>query len=135
MPRRMIRTLSLVAALAFTSCATMPTQEQTNATDYGPFPTDYQEIVKKYMGARLLDPYSAVYSDWTTPTPGYAGDRLTGFEFGYRLCVTINAKNRMGGYVGARPHHFVIRNGSVVKMYGGDEPGSIDDMLARKMCG
>jgi hypothetical protein len=76
------------------------------------------------LGRELFDPYSAVYSDWRGPRAGYAGDRLTGFAYGYEVCVEVNAKNRLGAYVGSRPYLFVIRNGAVVKSYGGGDPNA-----------
>lgn len=120
--------------VSLASCAAIPTQEQIATADYGSYPDDYKAIIKSYLAASLFDPYSAVYSDWTEPVQGYAGDRLTGFAHGYSICVTVNAKNRFGAYVGARLYHFVLRNGAVVKSTGGDEPGSLGAMMAERFC-
>jgi hypothetical protein len=128
--------VACVAALLTACLAPIPTQHQIESTDVGPYPSEYQQIVKDALGKELLDPYSAVYSDWKGPQQGYAGDRFTGFAFGWRVCVSVNAKNRMGGYVGARPYAFVIRNGAVVKSYGGGDPNanSLTGMMAQKLC-
>jgi hypothetical protein len=113
--------ISLTAAFlicSISACATMPTQEQIANADYGPYPDNYQEIIKTYMENLLFDPYSAVYSNWQGPAQGYSGGRLIQTAYGYRVCVDINAKNRMGGYVGKKRQYFLINNGRVVQDLG-----------------
>jgi len=51
------------------------------------------------MSQTLIDPYSAVYDNWRGPSKGYMSS-IGGKYFGYRICVDVNAKNRMGGYTG-----------------------------------
>ncbi len=112
--------VSLVTLLicSFSACVTVPTQEQIANADYGPYPDNYQEIIKSYMENRLFDPYSAVYSNWSGPAQGYSGGRLVQTSYGYRVCVDINAKNRTGGYVGKKRHYFVINNGRIIQDLG-----------------
>lgn len=109
-------TASLIYMLS--ACATMPTQEQIANADYGPFPGNYQEIIKSYMERLLFDPYSAVYSNWRGPAQGFSGGNFVQTAYGYRVCVDINAKNRMGGYVGTKRRYFLINSDRVVQDLG-----------------
>jgi hypothetical protein len=91
--------------------APMPTKEQALSADYGPYPDNYEQIVKDYFSKFLFDPYSAVYT-FGTIERGY--DRSNKLEFGWIVCGTINAKNRMGGYVGAKDYSVMIRYNQVI---------------------
>ncbi len=116
--RRLSAAIALVLALAVGACAKPPTALEIATADYGPYPSDYQDIIKRYMGNLLFDPYSAVYENWRGPSQGYTGGNFVQTAFGYRVCVDINAKNRLGGYVGRKPHFFMIRYGAVVQELG-----------------
>lgn len=125
------RTIFLGIALCFvacslSSCVTMPTQQEISNADYGTYPNNYQEIIKHYMDDLLFDPFSAVYSNWQGPAQGYSSG-FTQTIFGYRVCVGINAKNRVGGYVGRKLHYFIINNGRIVLEF--DESGSFIQQL------
>ncbi len=112
--------LSIVICFAMCSllsCVTMPTQEEVSKADYGAYPNNYQEVIKNYMENLLFDPYSAVYANWRGPVQGYSGGRFIQTAFGYRVCVDINAKNRMGGYVGKKLFYFLIYNDHIVQQF------------------
>ncbi len=111
---------------SISACVTVPTQQEILNADYGKYPNDYQETVKSYMGNLLFDPYSAVYSNWRGPAQGYSGGRFVQTAFGYRVCVDINAKNRMGGFVGNKRHYFVIHNDRIVQQ--------LDEFGAQQLC-
>jgi hypothetical protein len=96
------------------ACASAPTGQELAAADVGPLPSNYEQLVKDNFATSLFDPYSAVYSFTQTPFRGYAGNAVDGAKIGWIVCGTVNAKNRMGGYVGARPFLFVISNGAVI---------------------
>ena len=115
-------------------CATVhkPTPEQIATADYGSYPNNYRQVVEDYMRKILIDPYSAVYEGWCGPSAGYYYD-WSGTYFGYRVCVEINSKNRMGGYVGSKPFYFMINNGTVVKMYGGYSYGTVGAETVRDL--
>ena len=97
------------------SCASTsrPSPEQINSADCGPFPSNYQELIKGALNPSLLDPYSAIYS-FAEPQKGWNN---MGSEpiYGWTVCGTVNAKNRFGGYVGIRPFYSMINNGVVVR--------------------
>jgi len=115
-----------LATCSLISCVTMPTQQEISNADYGAYPNNYQETIKNYMENLLFDPYSAVYSNWSGPAQGYSGGRFIQIAFGYRVCVDINAKNRMGGYVGKKLHYFLIHDGRIVQQF--------DEFGARQLC-
>lgn len=97
----------ILSTLMATGCALMhkPTQEQIVNADYGTYPDDYKAIVSSYIDRTLIDPDSMRLSDWKGPSRGYIYD-YSGAYFGYRVCAEVNAKNRMGGYVGRQPYFF-----------------------------
>ena len=104
-----------VGAMAFVAaCASPPTDDQVRAADTGPYPSNYEQIVKDNFATSLFDPYSAVFNFTRTPTKGYGGSPIAGARIGWIVCGTVNAKNRMGGYVGVKPFVVVISNGAVI---------------------
>ena len=112
----------ILLILAFHGCATVPTNEELANKDYGRYPENYQEIVKRYFSGQLSDPYSAQYRWIKPPYQGYFIEHtnlLTGqpdkFSFGYLVHVGINAKNRFGGYIGEKEYVVLIRNDIVIK--------------------
>ena len=119
-----ISSLFLILLMIFNGCATTKlTQKQLQLienADYGEYPTDYEKIVKDYFSRFLFDPYSAVYRIGQ-PYKGYLGKPpiLGGGpdKFGYLVDVSVNAKNRYGGYVGERQYSVLILNGQVIGQY------------------
>jgi hypothetical protein len=97
-----------------------PSPEELRAADYGPSPTNYQEAIRTHYAQWLFDPYSAVYT-FGTPGTGWVRPGPTASPvYGWRVCGTVNAKNRFGGYVGARPFVIVIRHDQVATDIMGD---------------
>ena len=83
--------------------------------DYGPMPTDYQNTIKSFMEISLFDPESARYSNWEAPRR-YIIQRSFASPtpvLGWQVGVYINAKNRMGGYVGAIQYSFFFINNRI----------------------
>src|SRR4051794_39675118 len=58
---------------------------------------------KNQLGKYLFDPYSAQYEDV----------RKIDTDIGEMVCGLVNAKNRMGAYVGRKPFYYVALNGDV----------------------
>jgi hypothetical protein len=116
MMRCILKLAFLLVTISSIGCASVwqPTPEELAKADYGRYPDDYQEIITNYMSKSLFDPYSAVYDDWRGPSKGYVSS-ISGVYYGYRVCVDINAKNRMGAYVGSSTNLFVINKGRVIK--------------------
>src|SRR5437660_2755118 len=92
----------IILSLVTTACmGARPTPEQLANEKFAECPTDYQENIKNQIGARLIDPYSAMYRFSKPEKYVYQG------EFGHFVVVGVNAKNRFGGYVGEDLMHFM----------------------------
>ena len=108
--RRRLVLCGLLLALA--GCFVPPTEQQILSADCGAYPENYQQIVQAYYSTVLFDPYSAVYQFG----PARRGYGYNNFQlvWGYVVEGNVNAKNRFGGYVGAAPFAFLIRNGQLI---------------------
>jgi hypothetical protein len=83
----------------------------------GPYPTNYKEIVNKWLETQLLDAASARIEWNGDPKPadlGTNGEHL----YGYLVNFTVNARNRFGAYTGKQTHRALIRDGKVIKGLG-----------------
>ena len=84
---------------------------------YGRYPTNYKEIVMKWLETQLLDAASARI-EWNGEPKaadlGTKGEPL----YGYVVYFKINARNRFGAYTGMQKHGALIRNGEVIKGLG-----------------
>lgn len=110
----MMRVVVLIAvALGLFACAAIPTKDEVGSADIGPRPENAQQLVRDHFAQTLFDPYSAVYTFDYGPERGYFTALDT--TIGWLVCGSLNAKNRMGGYVGAKRFRVVIAHGRVVK--------------------
>ena len=110
-----MKTIVIAAILIVLSgCVSLPSPQEAAAADYGPIPTNYEEIVKTFYGNMLKDPGSAQYRNISSPRQYWLGDRFTGAKYGYLVCVTLNGKNSYGAYVGFKTDGLLINNDSVV---------------------
>lgn len=114
---RIIRFVLLACTMLFAQgCATPISAEKIQNADYGPQPPqNYKEIIAGVIGKSLIDPMSAVY-ELDEPRKGYTKNSLsygTTEQFGWRICGTVNSKNRFGGYVGRTPVFILMRGESV----------------------
>lgn len=116
---KFFRTIScvLTASLLGACSAPMPNRTEATSADYGEKPS-YEaalSLVKEYMAARLIDPFSAVYScaqpikAWASTSKLVHAELGGRVHYGYVMPCMINAKNRMGGYVGAEKRNFMIK--------------------------
>jgi hypothetical protein len=91
--------------------------EPADAERYGPYPTNYKEIVMKWLDTQLIDAESARIEWNGDPKPadlGTKGEHL----YGYLVNFKVNARNRFGSYTGMQSHGALIRNGEVIKGLG-----------------
>lgn len=109
----MKKIILFLVMLILGGCSTV-TPEQLAAADYGSYPDNYENIVKQYYANTLIDPNSVLYRAITIPKKEYY--TLLGDSYiGYAVCVSINAKNSLGGYTGSKDRALIIRNGSVIR--------------------
>ena len=111
---------SLIWALALGMIFIGSLKAQTPSADtarYGPYPTNYKELIMQWLSKQLIDPYSARIEWSGEPKPSDLG---TGSEAvsGYLVNFTVNARNSFGTYTGKQKHSVLIRNGEVIKSMG-----------------
>ncbi len=83
----------------------------------GPYPTNYKEIVNKWLETQLIDAASARIEWNGDPKPADLGTKDEHL-YGYLVNFTVNARNRFGAYTGKQNHGALIRNGEVIKGLG-----------------
>jgi hypothetical protein len=118
---------TLFAAALLTGCATLSPEKLASA-DCGPYPENYEEIVKAWMQQTLKDPYTAHLQVKSPPAKGAFERGLAyggGYLFGWKVYANINAKNSYGGYTGNKLWYILIRDGAVFhaeEMLSGKQP-------------
>lgn len=127
-----VKYLVAVFALLLAACITPPTTAEMQAADYGPYPADYQAIVRNYMDDYLNDNESARYKFINQPVKFTTND-LTKHLYGWAACVDVNGKNQYGAYVGYKMHFFLINNGRIIDVAHTD--GTIADDVVQNNCG
>ena len=105
------------AALALgllTSCATTaPSPAELAALDYGPYPDNYETVVRDYLQGQLKDPESARLRLASRPDTRW--QKFFGkLYYGWRVCYFVNGKNSYGGYTGEHLYYFILRSDQVV---------------------
>jgi hypothetical protein len=115
-------TILILVGVMLASCGTPPTAEQLRNADHGAPPgPGHQQVIKDWYAERLIDPTSPLYT-FGTPVRGYTqenpiyGSKL---EFGWIVCGTVNAKNRMGGYTGREAFFTLFKNDELRFIYTG----------------
>jgi len=104
----------ILVALVFSGCGGKRlTIEELRNSDFGPYPDNYEEIIKNYFHFKLFDPYSAQYT-FGEPIKRYV---RSGEIFGWGVCGTVNAKNRLGGYTGAEQFWVIISHGEIKRHF------------------
>lgn len=84
---------------------------------YGPYPSNYKDIVMKWLNEQLVDSGTARIEWQGDPQPvdlGKNGEHL----YGYLVQFRVNARNRFGTYTGLQQHGALIKNGEVIKGLG-----------------
>jgi hypothetical protein len=116
-----MKTLVLLVCASFMGMgAVRDLNAETQPADpdrYGPYPTNYKEIVMNWLETQLIDMGSARIEWNGDPKPadlGTKGEHL----YGYLVNFTVNARNRFGTYTGKQDHGALIRNGEVIKGVG-----------------
>ena len=129
---RRFRLFTIILLLLGCGCAALqPAQPPPAASAYGPFPEQYRRLVTDYMAPFLLNPESSSYTNWQGPGRGFV-TTATGIFYGYRVCTSLDFRNRAGVYTGGRTYLFLISNDRVVLHEGGHPAGTPEaDLLAR----
>ena len=109
---RLLKIIPVLFVVLISGCKTSISPEQIASADYGKLPSNYQEAIKGHMKTLLFDPDSAHYRFVDDPIKGYAYvlGTLDPPVFGQLVTVRINAKGRLGEYVGEKPYTFLFKN-------------------------
>jgi hypothetical protein len=116
----MKKLVSLVCVSFMGVCAVGKLCAETPASDaerYGPYPTNYKEIVMKWLDTQLIDAASARIEWNGDPKPANLGTKDKPL-YGYLVNFRVNARNRFGAYTGMQSHGALIRNDEVIKGLG-----------------
>lgn len=110
-----------IAALALLAgCGPMPTQptdQQMNAANYGPPAQRAEQVIKAHYTQTLKDPDSAIFKPLGPPKQQWLASRADPVGvYGFMYCVTFNAKNAYGGYVGYKTDAFLMRGDTIVRI-------------------
>lgn len=88
-----------------TGCAVTP-----NPDAIGPYPSDYKGNLKSHILRTFFDPYSIRSASVSQPIQGHIF-----FQQGWIVCLELNAKNRMGGYIGLQRTAYLLNRGNIVQ--------------------
>lgn len=97
------------------------TQAEFDAADFGGklYPSRAEKIVEGYFSSTLRDPASVQYKDMSLhKTYERLGSK---WVFGYVICVSVNAKNAFGGYVGYKRYGLFTRNEKLLEVSSDDQ--------------
>jgi hypothetical protein len=79
---------------------------------YGVYPDEYKTILKDYLMNKLPYPKDARVE--FVNKPGKLSINQLGNTYtGYRVCLSINARNQKNVFAGYRTHLFIIKNGNI----------------------
>ena len=112
--------LSLICAVGLGMTVLNGLNAQTPSADtarYGPYPTNYKEIIVQWLNKQLIDPDSARIEWNGQPKPSDVGKGSEAVS-GYLVNFTVNARNQFGVYTGKQKHSVLIRNGEIIKSMG-----------------
>ena len=93
-------------------------------TDIGPYPDNYEFLVKKWFSRNLKDSESARYGEITKPIKhgteylGKCAHYYATYDYviAYLVTAEVNAKNSYGGYGGWETYKFYLKNGRVMEV-------------------
>jgi hypothetical protein len=114
-----MKMLALFACVSLIG-ASVTSQAETEAADvarYGPYPTNYKEIIMKWLQNQLFDASTARIEWDGDPQPADLG-KNGAHLYGYLVYFKVNARNRFGIYTGTQKHGALIHNGEVIKGLG-----------------
>jgi hypothetical protein len=114
-----MKSLALPVCILLMSTAThvMAENPPPDPSLCGPYPTNYKEIVNKWLETQLIDAGSARIEWNGDPKPADLGTKDEHL-YGYLVNFAVNARNRFGAYTGKQNHGALIRNGEVIKGLG-----------------
>jgi len=86
------------------------------SADYGPYPRNYERLIRNHLNQTLLDADSAKIRIINSPrrvfrvTDSVTEPNTSAF---YLVCVNVNAKNAYGGYTGWQTKFYRFEHGAI----------------------
>ena len=134
---------ALLGSTLLTGCYTLPdptefTMEQIHHLDYGSYPRNHEQLIKRHLAQTLIDPRSMMLDGISRPRKFVRFERRfhpietdTPIRIitGYVVCARVNAKNSYGGYTGWQLHPYLIRDGRIYENVFGTGCYSDDDPM------
>jgi hypothetical protein len=108
--------LIAIAALILAGCSFAPSKEQVANADFGERPdsTRATATITNYLERTLIDPGS-LRLRCAEARKGWARELISRpSQFGWVVYCEVNAKNRLGGYTGAKPHIYLFKGDRLV---------------------
>jgi len=106
--------ISIFFVLLICGCVTTP-PPIGGPDEYGTYPDDYEQIVKRWINLTFLDPDSVKVLNIQRPQKQVYGEPFTrGTTYCYLIPVAVNAKNAFGGYTGREMYSLYVRNGTLL---------------------
>ena len=116
LPARAALLGSLFLLLAACASSFDVSMQAVRNADYGPYPKNYQQLIRKRLDGNLLYARSAQIRFTTPPRKVFqlsrAPYKLNGRAY-YAVCVEVNAKNAYGGYTGWQTKMFRFKNNTI----------------------
>ncbi|MBS3953598.1 MAG: hypothetical protein KGZ88_11675 [Methylomicrobium sp.] len=103
-------------ALNLAGCSFAPTKEQMTKADFGEKPNSATATatITNYLERTLIDPGS-LRLRCAEAQKGWARELISfPSRFGSVIYCEVNAKNRLGGYTGAKPHIYLFKGDNLV---------------------
>ncbi len=107
-PMKLPQLFPLAAAALLVGCASV---EEPPVRDVGPFPTRWQAEIDAHLAISLIDPDSRRVRYDMAPVAARGPEKAS---VGYGVCAWVNARNRFGGYTGAKETYFFFQQGRLV---------------------
>jgi len=111
----LLASLALAALLSDANFAQSP---PSAGSVYGAYPTNYQDIVTRWLNSALVDPKSVKVKWLGDPKPGELPVGKGQTVAGFLVDFSVNARNIFGAYTGSQRHTALIRDGQVVTATG-----------------
>jgi hypothetical protein len=121
--------VSIMAGCTSIAAKETPIVPDMAHANFGPYPTDYEGLIKTWAELKLKDPESARYVQFSKPRKEWAVADSQPI-YGWSVCATINAKNSYGGYSGAQVYWFFFRDGKIFRGRNIEEDAGIPGVIS-----
>lgn len=124
-----------IAIALVAGCQDPPTRREVDTAEYGPYPENYEKLVRDHLRTRLTDPAGAIVEFRAGPGRLYQQDSvLRARQYGWGVCLFVNDRNKDGTFDGFHPIVYIINSGRIIAVNGGARDNIIGWQFARDGC-